>query len=139
MAKSAERISFWCLACNSNPGFSSNKPRHYLLDHGNIKGIIETFFLENAQWETATVNGDRYRAMLNEFLFTKMKEDDIVNIWLQQDGATCHGDILYHVFEDHIISRRADVWAAIWHRWTIISSVPSKISVTPTSQRQLTL
>ena len=29
--------------------------------------------------------------------------------------------------------------AAIWHRWTIICVVPSKISVTPSSQRQLTL
>ena len=29
--------------------------------------------------------------------------------------------------------------AAIWHRWSIICGVPSKISVTPTSQRQLTL
>ena len=26
------RISFWCLAWDSNPGFSSNKPTHYLLD-----------------------------------------------------------------------------------------------------------
>ena len=29
--------------------------------------------------------------------------------------------------------------AAIWQRWTIICAVPSKISVTTTSQRQLTL
>ena len=29
--------------------------------------------------------------------------------------------------------------AAIWHRWTIICGVPSKIIVTPTSQGQLTL
>ena len=29
--------------------------------------------------------------------------------------------------------------AAIGHRWTIICGVPSKINVTPTSQRQLTL
>ena len=29
--------------------------------------------------------------------------------------------------------------AAIWHRWTIICVMLSKISVTPTSQRQLTL
>ena len=28
------RISFWCLAWGSNPGFSSNNPKHYLLDHG---------------------------------------------------------------------------------------------------------
>ena len=29
--------------------------------------------------------------------------------------------------------------AAIWHSWTIICGVPSKISVRPTSQRQLAL
>ena len=29
--------------------------------------------------------------------------------------------------------------AAIWHCWTIICGVPSKISITPTSHRQLTL
>ena len=28
--------------------------------------------------------------------------------------------------------------ASIWHRWTIMCGVPSKISVTPTRQRQLT-
>ena len=27
--------------------------------------------------------------MLNEFLFTKI-EEDIRNIWFQQDGATCY-------------------------------------------------
>ena len=34
------------------------------------RGII---FFENEQGETVTVNGDRYRAMLNEFLFPKLK------------------------------------------------------------------
>ena len=52
--------------------------------------------------------------MLNEFLFTKIEEEDIGNIWFQQDGATCHTaeatlDVLRLVFEDRIISRRADV------------------------------
>ena len=52
--------------------------------------------------------------MLNEFFFTKIEEEDIVNIWFQQDGATCHTaeatlDILRPVFEDPIISRRDDV------------------------------
>ena len=52
--------------------------------------------------------------MLDEFLFTKIKEEDIGNIWFQQDGATCHTaeatfDVLRPVFEDRIISRRADV------------------------------
>ena len=30
------RISFQYLAWDSNPGFSSNKPTHYLLDHGDF-------------------------------------------------------------------------------------------------------
>ena len=52
--------------------------------------------------------------MLNELLFTKIEEEDIDNIWFQQDGATCHTaeatlDVLCPVFEDHIVSRRADV------------------------------
>ena len=54
--------------------------------------------------------------MLNEFLFTKIEEKDTGNIWFQQDGVTWHTaedtlDVLCHVFEDRIISRRADgVW-----------------------------
>ena len=61
-----------------------------------------------------TVNGDRYRGILNEFLFTKIEEEDIGNIWFQQDGATCHTaegthDVFRPVFEDCIIRRRADV------------------------------
>ena len=52
--------------------------------------------------------------MLNEFLFTKFKENDIGNIWFQQDGATCHTveatlEVLRPVFEDRNISSRADV------------------------------
>ena len=29
-------------------------------------------------------------AMLNDFLFTNNEEEDIGNIWFQQDGAMCH-------------------------------------------------
>ena len=68
--------------------------------------------------------------MLNEFLFTKIEEEDIGNIWFQQDGATCHTaeatpDVLRSVFKDRIISRRADVvWSSqscdLTLRWTII-------------------
>ena len=78
------------------------------------RGIIWPFFLENEQVEAVTVNCDRYRAMLNEFLFTKIEERDTGNIWFQQDGAACHTaeatlDVLPSIFEDRIISRRADV------------------------------
>ena len=89
-----------------------------------FRGIIGPFFFENEQGEAITVDGYRYRAMLNEFLFTKIEKEDVGNIWFQQDGATCHTaeatlDVLRPVFEDRIISRRA-VGTAIWHRWTII-------------------
>ena len=52
--------------------------------------------------------------MLNEFLFTKIEEEDIGSIWFQRDGATCHTaeatlDVLRSVLEDRIISHRADV------------------------------
>ena len=54
------------------------------------KGIIGLFFFENEQREAVTVNGVRYRALLNEFLFTKIEEEDIGNIYFQREGATCH-------------------------------------------------
>ena len=55
-----------------------------------FRGIIGPFFFENEERKVVTVNGDRYRAMLNEFLFTKIEEEDIGNTWFQQDGFTCH-------------------------------------------------
>ena len=78
------------------------------------RGINLSFFFENEQGEAVTVNVDRYRAMLNAFLFTKIEDEDIGNIWFQQDGVTCHTaeatlDVLRLVFEARIISRRADV------------------------------
>ena len=79
-----------------------------------------------------------------EFLFTKLEKKEIGNIWFQQDGVTWHSaeailNVLHPVFEDHIISRRADVvWPPRSWDLTIICKVPSKISVMPTSQRQLT-
>ena len=78
------------------------------------RGIIIPFFFENEQEEAIIVNGDRYQAMWNKFLFTKIEEEDIGKIWFQQDGATCHTaeaklDVLHPVFEDRIISHRADV------------------------------
>ena len=52
--------------------------------------------------------------MLNEFLFTKIEEENTGNIWFQQDGATWHTaeatpNVLRPIFEDRIISRKADI------------------------------
>ena len=51
--------------------------------------------------------------MLNEFLFTKIEEQDIGSIWFQQNGAIAEAtlSILRPVFEDRIISHRA---AVVW-------------------------
>ena len=56
-----KRVTFWCRFWS--------------------RGIIGPFLFENEQGkrggEVVTVNGDRYRAMLNEFLFTNIEEEDI--------------------------------------------------------------
>ena len=62
--------------------------------------------------KAVTVN--LFQSMLNEFLFTKIEQEDIGNIWFQQREATCHTAqathyVLRPVFENRIISRRADV------------------------------
>ena len=89
-----KRVTLWC-------GFWS-------------RGITGPFYFENEQEEAVTVNSDRYGAILNEFLFIKIEEKDIGNIWFQQEGATCHTaeatlDVLRPVFKDRIIRRRANV------------------------------
>ena len=56
------------------------------MDFGQ-EAYLDHFFCENKQGEAVTVNGDRYQAMLSEFLFTKIEEEYIGNIWFQQDGA----------------------------------------------------
>ena len=40
-----------------------------------FRGIIRPFFFENELREGVSVNDDRYRAMLNELLFTKIEEE----------------------------------------------------------------
>ena len=77
-------------------------------------GIIVPFFFFYEQGTAVTVNGERYRALLNKFLFQKIVEDDMDDIWFQQDGATCHTanvtiDLLRTVFENSIFSRNFDV------------------------------
>ena len=67
--KYPKRVTVWC-------GFWS-------------RGVIGSFFFENEQEEAVTFNGDHYRDMLNEFLFTKIEEENIGHICFQQDGATC--------------------------------------------------
>ena len=73
--------------------------------------------------------------MLNEFLFTKIEEENIGNNWFQEEGATFHTAevtfaVLRPAFEDCIIiwpSRSCYLTPLDYYLWE-----PSKISVTPT-------
>ena len=82
------------ICCTQNPHAYIEKPAHpkrvTVWCEFWSRGIIGSFVFENEQGEAVTVNGDCYSTMLNEFLFTKIEEEDIGNIWFEQDGATCH-------------------------------------------------
>lgn len=81
-------------------------------------GIIGPFFFENAAGNIVTVNGDRYRAILTNFLWPQIDAINVDDLWFQQDGATCHTsrltiDLLRAKFDNRIISRFGDVnWLA---------------------------
>ncbi|GFW23675.1 uncharacterized protein TNCV_2032181 [Trichonephila clavipes] len=59
---------------------------------------------------SATLNGDRYRAMITNFFIPELNNHDVQELWFQQDGATCHTaratiDLLKDTFGDRLISR----------------------------------
>lgn len=77
-------------------------------------GIIGPYFFKDAVGRNVTVNGDRYRSMLTNFLLPKMEELNLVDMWFQQDGATCHTArdsmaILRENFGEQFISRNGPV------------------------------
>lgn len=77
-------------------------------------GIIGPFFFKNDAGNTVTVNGVRYRAMINDFVFPEIDDIDTDDIWFQQDGATCHTaketiNLLKEKFGESIISRNGPV------------------------------
>ena len=80
--------------CTENPNVIIKKPMHPQrvtvwcgFWYGGITG---PFFFENEEGAAVMVSSERYRAMLNEFLETKIEEDYIDDTWYQQNGATCH-------------------------------------------------
>ena len=77
-------------------------------------GIIGPFFFKNDARATVTVNGIRYRAMINQFLFLKINDIDADDDCFQQDGTTCHTvnetiNLLKEKFGKSIISRSGPV------------------------------
>jgi hypothetical protein len=82
----------------------------------NIFHHNQTYFFENQQHETVTLNTERYQDMLENFLAPKIHHLCIQNIWFQKDGATSHidttpMDMVWNIFPGRLISRFGDI---IW-------------------------
>lgn len=75
---------------------------------------LDHFFFQNEVGDSVTVNGERYRQMLTNFLWPNLDALDLEDMWFQQDGATCHTAhqtiaILQEKFGERIISRNSTV------------------------------
>ncbi|GFT47896.1 transposase [Trichonephila clavipes] len=73
-------------------------------------GIICPYFFKNDERHNVTVNGDWYSAMITNFYIPELNNHDVQELWVQQDGATCHTaratiDFLKDTFGDRLISR----------------------------------
>ena len=70
--------------------------------------IIGSFFSEDDDDNAVTVNGERYRTMLKDFVIHAIPNKP--RMWFQQDGATCHTakqtmKLLSQIFGNRIMSR----------------------------------
>ena len=124
----SKRVTVWC-------GFWS-------------RVLILPFFFENEQGEAVTINRDRYRYMWTNFYSKKLKTRILATFGFNRTAPCATQPKLHSMFCAlflKIALSAAELMlfghpgAAIWHRWTIICGLPSKISVKPTSQRQLML
>jgi len=90
-----EKVTVWC-------GFWSLRDHRFVLLPKRYYGIA------------ITVDGERYRSMISNFLWLKLDDMDTDDMWFRQDGAACHTahatmDILRERFEGMCIWRGGDV------------------------------
>ena len=77
-------------------------------------GVIGPYFFVDKNDRHVTVNEERYRAMLEDYLWPELHELDINDMWFQQNGATSHKarvaiDSLKGKFGERVISRNDPV------------------------------
>ena len=77
-------------------------------------GVIGRYFFVDENDRHVTVSGERYLAMLEDYLWTELDELGIKDMWFQQDGATSHTarvtiDLLKGKFGERVISRNGPV------------------------------
>ena len=51
-------------------------------------GIIGPNFFKNKANQNVTVNGNRYRTMLTDYVLSEIQAHGLGGLWFQQDGAT---------------------------------------------------
>ena len=84
----------------------------------HAKNVIRPYFFESKNGQTTTVTGENYRQMIRDFLMPQIEEQNLDNMWFQQDGATPHTAketirILKDLFPGRLISRFGDLhWPA---------------------------
>ena len=54
------------------------------------RGIVGPHLFKNEAGATVSVNGLRYRTMINEFLWLELESMDVDDVHFEQDGAKCH-------------------------------------------------
>ena len=61
------------------------------------------YFLKNDAVHIFTVNGDRYKAIITDFIVLQLNSHDVQKLLFQQDGATCY--TACETFGNRIVSR----------------------------------
>ena len=84
-----QNMRYWS-ATNSNVLFETPlHPQKVIVWCGfHAGGVIGPYFFVDENNRHVTVNGERYRAMLEDYLWPELDELDINDMWFQQDGAT---------------------------------------------------
>ena len=72
------------------------------------------YFFEEINGDAVTVNGNRYRQMIQEYLLPEIEDNKQRNIFFKQDGATAHTaratmEMLKAIFPIRLISRFGDM------------------------------
>ena len=81
-----------------------------------IRGIAGPFFFEDEEGNCVTVNAERYKDMLEQFVIPNLAGMKLTRgVWFQQDNATCHTarvcmQLLRKKFKGRLISKFGDVW-----------------------------
>ena len=88
---------------------NKTRARHSTTTENIAAVALGPYFFENEVGSTLTVNGLRYREMINDFLWPELDGIDLDNVYFQQDGTTCHTSnetiaLLREKFPDRVMS-----------------------------------